>query len=139
MDDDSWLRGDANERFHTVAEHLRGFGPAMIEVGYRYVELYWAGHDENWGYAEHQLEEMVEVVDLALERRPERRESSEMFFYNSVRAMEEAVAARDRGMFMERFERFTTNCNACHVSEGVPFFRVAQPTFRLSPITTAAE
>ena len=42
---DGWLRGSVDDRFALVSKHLRGFDMAMVEVGYRYTELYWAGRD----------------------------------------------------------------------------------------------
>jgi len=35
----------------------------MMEVGYRYQELYWAIKDSNWAYADHQLHEMEETLE----------------------------------------------------------------------------
>lgn len=44
-----WLQGDTQEKFHTLAEQLRGFDVAMVETGYRYIELYWAGKEKPSG------------------------------------------------------------------------------------------
>ena len=43
-----WLAGTADQKFDTVAKHLRGFDMAMVETGYRYSEVYWAAQDSNW-------------------------------------------------------------------------------------------
>lgn len=52
-----WLsQGSVEERFAVVASQLRGFDVAMVEVGYRYGELYWAGRDGNWEFAAYQIE-----------------------------------------------------------------------------------
>jgi len=53
---DGWLKGDESQKFETIAKQLRGFDMAMVETGYRYQELYWAGKDENWEYASYQVE-----------------------------------------------------------------------------------
>ena len=45
---DGWLKGDNDRKFETISKHFRGFDMAMMEVGYRYTELYWAGQDQNW-------------------------------------------------------------------------------------------
>jgi hypothetical protein len=63
----TWLRGDTDARFATVEKHLRGFDATMVEVGYRYVELYWAGRDANWSYADYQID--TEGPGRSLERR----------------------------------------------------------------------
>ena len=59
----TWIRGDSHERWMTIGRHLRGLDVAMVEIGYRYQELYWAGVDSNWEYADYQ----VKKIDLALE------------------------------------------------------------------------
>jgi hypothetical protein len=45
------LTGSDEDKFDHVARQLRGFDMAMMEVGYRYTELFWAGQDKNWDYA----------------------------------------------------------------------------------------
>ena len=43
----SWIEGDSNARWAAMARQLRGLGVAMVGMGYRYEELYWAGADAN--------------------------------------------------------------------------------------------
>jgi hypothetical protein len=73
---DSWIRGDIDQRFAIVAKQLRGFDAAMVETGYRYGELYWAGEDRNWEYAAYQLEKIETAIANGLERRPKRAASA---------------------------------------------------------------
>jgi cytochrome c556 len=130
----AWLlRGDADERFARVAKHLRGFDMAMVETGYRYTELYWAGLDGNWEYATYQLEKIRTTVNHGVERRPKRAESARML-EAGVLAVEEAVKARDAARFPSSFETLTAICNACHQAERVAFIHIVVPTHRLSPV-----
>ncbi len=46
--DATWLSADAEERRLQLERQLRGFDVAMMEVGHRYIDLYWAGRDANW-------------------------------------------------------------------------------------------
>lgn len=48
-----WIMGTEQEQLKTIENQFRGFDMAMVETGYRYQELYWAGQDENWPYAEY--------------------------------------------------------------------------------------
>lgn len=48
-----WIKGNEQEKLETIENQFRGFDMAMVETGYRYQELYWAGQDENWEYADH--------------------------------------------------------------------------------------
>ena len=115
-----------------MARHLRGLDVAMVEIGYRYQELYWAGVDENWEYADYQREKIDLALENALERRPKRRASAEAVFMPALEELRQAIALK-RG-FQVAFARTTTACNSCHVAESVPSFHVAPPTERTSSI-----
>ncbi len=130
----AWLKGDTETKFTAVEEQLGGFGTTMWEMGYRYIELYWAGQDENPEYAEHQLHEMEEALERGLIRRPERAASARTFLENSIPAMRTAIASRDTVRFRKAFTAFTQSCNACHALEDHAYITVAPPTFRLSPV-----
>ncbi len=132
-----WIQGSEAEKLETIERQFAGFGRAMVEVGYRYSELYWAGTDENWEYAEHQLEELYETIELALERRPERAKSSEYFMNDVVAQMEAVIEAEDAEGFGEAFKIFTAGCNSCHAMEAHAFIRVAPPEYRRSPVRPA--
>ena len=117
-----------------MERHLRGLDVAMVEVGYRYQELYWAGADENWAFADYQLKKIELALENALLRRPKRRPSSEALFAPSLDAIRLVVSAPERRDFDGAFAGLTAACNACHVAEGVPSFRVEIPSDRPSPI-----
>jgi len=128
-----WLRGSVDERFALVAEHLRGFDMAMVEVGYRYTELYWAGRDRNWGYAEYQLGKIETAVTNGLERRPARAASARLLD-GAVSTVRTAVERRDGTAMDTALTTLTATCNACHQAERVPFVTVAPPAVRSSPV-----
>ena len=125
-----WLAGDARTKFDTIAAHLGGFGHTMMEVGYRYEVLYWAGRDGNWEFAAHQVEEMLDALEHGLARRPERRQSSESFLASAIPMMQGVIARRDGAEFAERFETFRAQCNACHTMEKVSFIWIETPRER---------
>jgi hypothetical protein len=129
-----WLTGNLEEKLETITNHLRGFDMAMIETGYRHVELYWAGQDENWGYAEYQVEKLELAIERGLERRPARAESAHQYLEQALPAIKEAVGERDLEVFNREFETFTQSCNACHHSEQVPHFNVNIPENRITGI-----
>lgn len=127
------LAGSERERFERIARQLRGFDVAMVEVGYRYTELYWAGRDENWGFAQYQLEKIRTAIANGLERRPARATSARMIDA-PLASVERAIEARDPAAFDRDFDQLTATCNACHRAERVEFVTVAVPTTRLSPV-----
>jgi hypothetical protein len=132
-DEGAWLKGSVDDRFAQVAKHLRGFDVAMAETGYRYVELYWAGTEGNWRYAEYQLAKIRTAIANGVERRPRRAQSARMLD-GALEEVSQAVGKRDRGAFASAFGTLTATCNACHQAEGVAFMTVRVPTHPLSPV-----
>jgi hypothetical protein len=129
-----WLKGSNAEKFETIAGHLRGFDVTMVEVGYRYQELYWAGKDENWEYANYQAEKIEVALENGFARRPLREKSGTHFLNTVLPEMKKTIQSRDTAQFSKNFLTLTTNCNACHTMEKVPFFFVSIPIARQSPI-----
>ena len=130
----TWIRGDSQERWTTVERQLRGLDIAMVEIGYRYQELYWAGVDSNWEYATYQAKKIGLALENALERRPKRRASAASLFVPALENVEKAIASMKPAAFGEAFEQMSAACNSCHTAEGVASFYVEAPTDRTSSI-----
>jgi hypothetical protein len=134
----AWLLdGGADDRFVRVAKQLRGFDAAMVEVGYRYSELYWAGKDENWDYATYQIEKIETAIANGIERRPKRAASARMLD-GALAPVKEAIGRHDASAFDSSLAALTNTCNACHQAERVPFIHVAPPRVRLAPVVSPA-
>lgn len=129
-----WIMGSDEEKFTTIAKHLRGLDMAMVEVGYRYTELYFAGIEENWAYAEYQAKKIEKAVKNAIERRPKRAESMKSVFLPRLTIFRESLANRNKEIFLEQFGHLTKSCNKCHRQERVPTFVVNPPGRKLTPI-----
>ena len=106
---------------------------AMVEVGYRYRELYWASRDQNWEYAAYQLDKIETAVANGVERRPLRSASARML-ESAVTQVRAAIDGRDASTLKTAIETLTATCNACHQAERVPYIYVAPPDVRLSPV-----
>src|SRR3990172_127259 len=98
-----WIRG-------TEKKQIRGFDNAMVETGYRYQELYWAGQDENWEYADYQLDKIKLAIENGLERRPKRAKSAEHFLNYVLPEIQKSVASKDTVIFNKEFKMLTVNC-----------------------------
>lgn len=98
----TWLAIDPQARGAQVERHLRGFDMAMMEVGHRYIDLYWAGQDGNWEAAAYQLEKIRLAIENGLERWPNRAVSARPFLEGPLAAMDEPVAGRDAKLFASR-------------------------------------
>ncbi|TVP43636.1 MAG: hypothetical protein EA341_17815 [Mongoliibacter sp.] len=131
---EGWLEGTTEEKLDEVAHQLGGFSRTMVEVSYRYSELYWAGMDENWGYADHQVEHIIEAMEDGLKRRPVRAESSESFMEETLPMMEEIIKKENKEEFIKGFQMLTSACNACHAKEGESFIMIQTPENRTSPV-----
>ena len=129
-----WIKGTEAEQIKTVEKQFRGFDNAMVETGYRYQELYWAGKDQNWKYADYQLEKIKIAIENGLERRPKRAKSAEHFLTYVLPEMKKSFEKKDTVIFNKNFQTMTISCNSCHAMEKVPFFSVQIPTERQSPI-----
>jgi len=129
-----WIKGNEQEKLETIENQFRGFDMAMVETGYRYQELYWAGQDENWEYADYQLEKIQKAIENGLERRPKRTSSAQHFLTVTLPQMKEALKKKDTVVFNKNFQVLTNSCVSCHAMEKVPFFTVKTPTERQSPI-----
>src|SRR5690625_1925663 len=95
-----WIKGSEQEKIDAIERNIGGFGTAMMEVGYRYQELYWAGKDQNWEYAEYQLDDLREAIENGLERRPNRAQSAQHFLDVTLADMEGAIQIRTRRLFV---------------------------------------
>ena len=129
-----WIKGTEQEKVNIIEHQFRGFDKSMVEVGYRYQELYWAGEDGNWDYANYQLDKIKRVIDDGLERRPKRAKSAEHFLTKILPEFKAALKSKDTQLFNKSFKAMTISCNRCHTKEKVPFFTVGVPTDRQSPI-----
>lgn len=129
-----WLSMDSDSAFVQIEKQFRGFDVAMKEVGYRYNELYFAGKDENWSYAQYHLEKIKTAIEYGLERRPKRSLSAKGFLENSIPTMLRTIASKDREVFLKEYEILRQACIGCHIQEKVEFIKVAIPEYRLSPI-----
>lgn len=126
-DNKGWLSEDWDKARGQIQNHFRGSDAAMMEVGYRFRELYFAGKDRNWEYADYQLEKIGKVVELAAERRPKRAQSAGVFLKKDLPDVAGLVKERTPASFDAAMNRLKTSCMKCHVAENVPFFAVRFP------------
>ena len=129
-----WIKGSEKEKIKTIEKHFRGLDMTMVETGYRYGELYWAGQDQNWEYALYLLQKMKLAIENGLERRPLRAETGRPFLENALPPVEKAIKDGDSAAFNRQFLTLTTHCNNCHAAEKVSFFNIEIPSVRQSLI-----
>ncbi len=131
---DHWLKGTTDDKLNQVEVQLRGLDKTMVEVGYRFTELYLAGKGHNWDYAKYQAEKMDLAIRLGLERRPKRAASAEFFLKDEIPVVLKAIDSRDDQNFQSAMERLRSSCVKCHNLEKVPYFTVEFPDRHLAPM-----
>lgn len=129
-----WAGETIEEIVAGIENQIGGFDQTMMETGYRHNELYWAGMDGNWGYAEYQLEEMLGNLEKGFVRRPEREASAGQFVNTAAPQLMATITSGNKQAFMESFNRFAASCNTCHGMEDVAFIQVIVPEKRTSLI-----
>lgn len=125
-----WLGDTKQEMIINIEEQFQGFSATMREVAYRYHELYWAGKDQNWEYAEYQREHIEEALEQGFIRRPERELSAQQFVSQALPTMKETIKLASLEAFEQEFVKLTATCNTCHAMEDVPFMTIKVPTER---------
>lgn len=125
-----WIGSEKQEIINNIEFQFQGFSRTMVEVSYRYQELYWAGQDKNWGYAEYQREHIVEALEQGFMRRPEHEESAQSFINVALPNIEKAIQAEDQQVFSEAFTNLTSTCYTCHQMEDVAFMTITEPKTR---------
>jgi hypothetical protein len=136
---DGWLAGSTAEKLDVVAGQLRGFDMAMVETGYRFNELYFAGEDRNWDFAKYHAEKIGTAIRNGLQRRPKRAASAETFLNIVLPETLGAIEKKDIELFRQRFNTMLSTCNTCHRDEMVAFISVVQPKQRLTPTAAPSE
>jgi len=131
---DAWPTGTTDERIRSLASHIGGFSTAMVEVGYRHNELYWAGTDANWRLAGYHADKIRVAIEKGIERRPGRAESARRFLDETLPAFDREVAREDTAAFAAAFARLTRGCNGCHSGEDVEFIEIRTPERRIYPV-----
>ena len=123
------------QKFQKIQKQLRGFDLAMVEVGYRFNSFYFAIKDKNYDLAHYQLDKIKKAIENGIERRPKRKNNSEMMFLNTqYKAMSQVLSAKDSQEIQKEYVNTKRLCNACHRAEKVPFIEVVDPKYRWQPI-----
>lgn len=129
-DEGTWLKGDKQTVIEAIERQFDGFSRTMMEVHYRYEELYWAGQDQNWEYADYQLEHIFEAIEKGFERRPEHKQNSLEFLGAPHEMVQKAIDAKDLDQFNLAFRMYNAACKSCHIKENVAFIQTIIPEQR---------
>lgn len=130
-----WIKGSEHNKIEIIEKQFRGLDNAMVETGYRYQELFWAGKDENWPYASYQLQKIKIAIENGIQRRPNRATSAKQFFQYAMPELQKSIESKDTSAFSNGFQILTNGCKNCHIRENAPYINFIKPNVRLSPAT----
>jgi hypothetical protein len=121
----NWLldANDDTERFRRLQVVLGGTDIPMMEVGYRYEQLYEAILKNNWNMGIYHWEKLRDRMNTAAMKRPVRTQNLEdMFLESGVwKAMHDALTSGNADKVRAQFLTVRQVCMACHVAEKVGF------------------
>jgi hypothetical protein len=112
----------------------------MFEIGERYKNLYWAAKQENWEFAQYQVEEIEKLVEVVQLARPNRADTAQEFLETGIPAIQRGVEARKWESFQPAFVQLQHSCMTCHVKNDHGFITVPlQPKTAGSPVLNMGE
>ncbi len=124
-----------NGKFMAIQKQFRGFDLAMVEVGYRFNTFYYSIKDKNYDLALYNWDKIKKAMENGIIRRPKRALDAKSMFLNSqYNVMRKALQKHDAKAVAEAYEETKILCNACHISQKVPFIEVIDPEYRWQPI-----
>lgn len=106
-------------------------GHVMIEVGQRFENAGRGAEAANWGYAEYQVQEILEMFEMDMARALLPGDCNDAIadtmyenLLDQLPTLRQAAADEDAAAFREQFATSSGNCNGCHAGCNVPFIRV---------------
>ena len=124
----SIYEGPDKARLDALAKIQPGLGTLMVEFGNRFVDVYFAAKGGNWGLADYQLEEMVELIEVGELTRPEKAPLLQSFEHEYLDALKETVDHKEWGKFHALYKDAAEGCNACHEATDHPFIHFQLPS-----------
>jgi hypothetical protein len=117
----------------------QAYAPALGELmtlqQMRHAKLWWAGEARNWELADYELGELKEGFDDIVRYHPTHKdapvpinEAVPTIMGDPLKKAGEAIASKDRRLFVAAYDTLTEGCNACHQATNFGFNVVKRPT-----------
>jgi len=133
---DDWRKTGSNEeKLNNVVEVIPSAADIMFQMGERYRNLYWAGKQGKWEFAQYQAEEMQSLVKKLIITRPKRAATARVFLLDAFNGYKEAIEQKDWQKFQTAFEHMRERCMTCHTHNAHAFVLLnKQPAKGNSPV-----
>ncbi len=135
-DNRDWRQGGTDkERLENVVRVIPSAADIMFQMGERYRNLYWAGKQGKWKFAQYQTEEMHRLIEKLIITRPNRAATAETFLRDAFEGFEIAITDKDWKKFTAAFEHMRERCMACHIQNEHAFVELnKRPAKGNSPV-----
>ena len=121
-----------------LAEIQPGLGTVMLEYGKRFAMVKMAADAEDWGMAQYQLHEAVEIQEVGEATRPGKADMLSSFEHGYLDSLAKTIEAKDKAAFDAAYTQAITGCNACHVATGHAYVRFQTPQTSPEPFLKLA-
>jgi hypothetical protein len=111
-----------------IAEIQPGLGTVMIEYGNRFWAMYYAANSGNWGLAQYQLKEALEIQEVGEMTRPGRAASLKNFEASYLEPLNATMNTKDLNAFKAAYNNTIDGCNGCHAANGFPYIKYTLPS-----------
>lgn len=113
--ENDWRKhGSDSEKLGNVVKVIPGASNIMLQMGERYKNLYWAGKQGKWLFAEYQVEEMQELMKTLIITRPGRATTARDFLQSGFTKLDPAITTQNEAGFLRAFEHMRQQCMVCH-------------------------
>lgn len=127
--------GSDREKIDNLVEVVPGASNIMLQMGERYRNLYWAGKQGKWQFAEYQIEEMDDLINTLMITRPKRAATAKEFLDTGFSKFPDAIASKDWKQFSAAFTHLRQSCMTCHGKNDHAFITLpAAPRKGNSPV-----
>jgi hypothetical protein len=103
-----------------------GLGEIMTLQQLRHIKLWFAGHAGNWPLADYEIGELEEGFNAVSKLLG--GDTVEKHVGGPIKALEKAVADKNRAAFEAAFDKLSAGCNSCHHTLDHGFIVIQRPT-----------
>ncbi|MFQ5996321.1 MAG: hypothetical protein ACE5KP_01680 [Dehalococcoidales bacterium] len=121
-----------------LAEIQPGLGTVMQEYGHRFAMVKIAADAGDWGMAQYQLHEAVEIQEVGEATRPGKADMLSSFEHSYLDPLAKTIEAKDKAGFDTAYTQAIDGCNACHVATGHAYVRFQMPQTSPDPFLKLA-
>ena len=110
-----WRKNSSTDKkLENLIKVIPSTSDLMIQMGERYKNLYWAGKQEKWDFADYQIDEMQALIRTLKITRPKRSKSIDTHFKNAFSDIQKAIKENNWSKFSSGFDSMRHKCMACH-------------------------